>query len=517
MSSFWCARFAFLRLLGLVYLVAFGGMLMDGAGLIGETGLLPADVWMADVLADAGGAWEATKRAPSIFWWTGFSDGLLGAVCGAGVVLSLAMVLGLANLPILLTLWGLYFSVVTVGQRWFHFGWESQLLETGLLACTLVPLLDPRPFRSRPSKVGVVLGWWLVARIMLGAGLIKLRGADCWTELTCLDWHFETQPIPGPLSALFHSLPHPALAGGVLVNHGVELLAPALIWGPRTLRHVAAAAMVAFQVTLILSGNLAFLNWLTLVPLLLLFDDRLVAPKAAEHWEERARRAEDHGEATLSGWAQRLTPWAIGAYALLVTWLSVPVVVNLFSAEQSMNRSFGVLRIVNTYGAFGSVGERRFEILVEGTAAEDPGEDDWEEFVFRSKPGPLDRRPPWITPRHHRLDWLAWFAGLEAARGQGFRREAWVAHLVWKLLEGDDGVRALMAPPCPAVDGRRRQSHCNPFVEEPPARVRVRLFEYRFSDGEDWWERDELGLVLPPMGLDDPELVGFLRGRGWLK
>lgn len=489
-GTFACARFLFLRGLGLVYLVAFAGMWVDGPGLIGADGLLPAGPWVDEVLGRRG-VWEAMTRAPSLFWLTGFDDGLLRVVTGAGVLLAALVLLGLANVPMLATLWALYFSIVTVGQRWFHFGWESQLLETGLLACFLVPLWDPRPSRTPPSRIAVVLGWWLIARIMWGAGMIKLRGSPCWTELTCLDFHFQTQPIPGPLSRFFHRLPHGILAGGVIGNHVVELLAPCAIWGPRRLRHLAGAAMIAFQGVLILSGNLSFLNWLTILPALLLLDDRLLAPGRARGWRAQLP-------------ASRARSVAAGAYALLVAWLSIPVVANILSPGQSMNRSFDPLRIVNTYGAFGSVGEQRWEIAVEGTA-DDPADPAarWQEFVFKAKPGPLDRRPPWLSPWHQRLDWLAWFAGLEAARGQGFRREAWVVHLLWKLLEGEPVVRDLLAP--------------SPFADEPPRAVRVRLFEYRFAEpGDGWWTRDGGKLVVPPMTRGDPRLRAFLQERGWL-
>ena len=39
--------------------------------------------------------------------------------------------------------------------------------------------------------------------------------------------------------------------------------------------------------------------------------------------------------------------------AVLLAYLSIPVVQNLLSAKQMMNTSFDSLRIVNTYGAFG--------------------------------------------------------------------------------------------------------------------------------------------------------------------
>src|SRR6185503_8889056 len=173
---------------------------------------------------------------------------------------------GFANALLLLVLWALYMSYVHVGQDWYGYGWEIQLLETGFLAVFLCPLLDARPFPRRPPPAPVVwLFRWVVVRIMLGAGLIKLRGDPCWQELTCLDTHFETQPLPNPLSPALHAMPHWIHALGVLGNHLAELVAPLFAFGPRRARHVAGLAMFAFQIGLILSGNLSFLNWLTLV------------------------------------------------------------------------------------------------------------------------------------------------------------------------------------------------------------------------------------------------------------
>src|SRR5207302_4924950 len=115
---------------------------------------------------------------------------------------------GFANALLLAVLWALYLSFVHVGQDWYGYGWEIQLLETGFLAVFLCPLLDGRPFPRRPPPVAVIWCFrWLVFRVMVGAGLIKLRGDPCWRNLTCLYYHYETQPIPNPLSRRLHFMP----------------------------------------------------------------------------------------------------------------------------------------------------------------------------------------------------------------------------------------------------------------------------------------------------------------------
>ncbi|MCA9720264.1 MAG: lipase maturation factor family protein, partial [Myxococcales bacterium] len=424
-STYWLTRFVILRGIGLVYLVAFLVAAFQLAPLIGEGGLLPAGPYLERLAAHSGGRGAGFLNAPSVFWLD-HSDAALLAVSLVGALLSAAVVLGLSNAAVMIALWCLYLSILHVGQRWYSFGWETQLLETGLLAALLCPLLGWRPLSARhpPPRVPIILLRWLIVRIMLGAGLIKLRGDPCWVELTCLETHFETQPLPNPLSPLLHHLPAWALRGGVLMNHVTELVAPLFAFGPRRARHVAGALMILFQLVLIVSGNLSFLNWLTIVPCLACFDDQLLRRLTPARWRERITAG--RGPAPPSA-AHRYVTYA---FAALVAYLSLPVVANLLGREQAMNRSYDRLHIVNTYGAFGSVGRERLELVFEGTADEldDPlaREDaDWREYAFKCKPGDPARRPCVISPYHYRLDWLIWFAALDVqARGR-IEREDW--------------------------------------------------------------------------------------------
>ncbi|EOD31500.1 hypothetical protein EMIHUDRAFT_231911 [Emiliania huxleyi CCMP1516] len=75
--------------------------------------------------------------------------------------------------------------------------------------------------------------------------------------------------------------------------------------------------------------------------------------------------------------------------------------------RQAMNASFGAFKLVNTYGAFGSVGEARYEPIVE----------------FPCKPGAVTRRPCFCAPYHYRLDWNIWFLGFKPHQSMLQRRE----------------------------------------------------------------------------------------------
>jgi len=490
----WLTRFLVLRLLGLLYLMAFLTWVNQGPALVGRLGLTPAASYLGRSAEALGSRAAGFLQAPSIFWIAD-SDRVLFGAGWVGVALSLLVLGGYANALVLLALWALHLSVCNVGQLWYGFGWEMQLLETGFLCAFLCPLLDGRPFPRRPPPVIVIwLLRWLIARIMLGAGLIKLRGDACWRDLTCLDFHFETQPIPSPLSPFFHALPPAAHKVGVLFNHLVELVVPFFVFGPRRARLVAGGCLLALQVILISSGNLAYLNWLTIIPILACFDDGVWRHLLPRRLVERALRAA--ATAVTSAGQRR----AVVTLAAVVAVLSVEPVLNLFSFEQAMNTTFNRLQLVNTYGAFGSVGRERDEIVFEGTLDETIGpQTRWTAYEWRCKPGDPARRPCWMSPYHRRLDWLIWFA----AMGQP-QQSPWAVHLAWKLLESDRGALGLLAG--------------DPFGGQRPRFVRATLYRYKLAPPRSpvWWERSELGPWLPPLSAQMPELRAFLRARGWL-
>jgi hypothetical protein len=240
-DSYWLTRFVILRLLGVIYAVAFLVAANQILPLIGSDGLLPVGLFLDRVRETLGGTAAGFLRLPSIFWINS-SDTMLVTVAWIGFALSCAVVAGYANAILLAVLWALYMSSVHVGQEWYGYGWEVQLLETGFLAIFLCPLLDARPFPRRPPPV--VIFWLLRAlifRIMLGSGLIKIRGDESWRDLTALYYHFETQPIPNGLSRWFHFLPRWLLRGGTLFNHIAELASPWFVFWPRIARIVAAS------------------------------------------------------------------------------------------------------------------------------------------------------------------------------------------------------------------------------------------------------------------------------------
>jgi len=486
-----------LRLLGVIYAIAFLVAINQILPLIGSHGLLPVDIYLHRITEALGSAGVGFMRLPSIFW-LGHSDSTLLIFAWLGFILSLLVVAGFANVPILFILWFLYMSFVHVGQEWYGYGWEIQLTETGFLAIFLCPLWDMRPFPKRPAPFPIiVLFRWLIFRIMLGAGLIKFRGDKIWRNGTALYYHFETQPLPGPLSRWFHFLPRIVLKTGVWFNWLAELAAPFFAFWPRIARLIAGVVIILFQFTIILSGNLSFLNWLTIVPALACFDDDFwaaILPKAL------VKKAELAKENAVESKGMNTAAWIVTS---LVVLLSIQPVFNLLSPAQVMNTSYDPFELVNTYGAFGSVGEERMNVIFEGTTDENPTDSaNWKPYIYRGLPVKLDKMPPQIAPYQLRLDWQMWFASMSTPE-----EYPWVYNLIWKLLHNDKNVVGLFAS--------------NPFPEKPPRYVRAVLYKYSFAKPANpqhlWWHREKLGAWIQPLSVNDPTLVRFLKSEDWIR
>ena len=450
--------------------VAFLSTLNQFRPLLGEGGLLP----VPELLRIA-----RRLRGPTLFRW-GYTDRRLVAIAVTGMVLAASVVLGLPQLgppfvPMLvfLALWILYLSIVNVGQTFYGFGWEMLLCEALFTIAFLGSNDQPPPITI------IVLVWWLVFRLEFGAGMIKIRGGREWRDLTALMYHHETQPMPNPLSRQAHLLPKWFHRGEVLGNHFAQLVVPFLLFVPGPVGSVAAAIVILTQLWLIVTGNFAWLNWITVVLAASAITD------SAWHWLIPAIPADlGTDAATTPVWWFAI----VAAVTVLLVVLSWWPVKNLLSRRQLMNASFNRWMLVNAYGAFGTVTKRRIEIVVEGTLDEYPDDDsEWREYGFKGKPGDLRRIPRQFAPYHLRLDWLMWFLPL------GRMWEPWFEVLLLRLLQADAATLRLLRH--------------DPFDGEPPTWVRANAYHYRFSTHAEYratgqrWMRTFEHEVIGPAGL----------------
>ena len=266
-TEFWLTRLCFQRGLGGIYLIAFLIAANQFVPLLGERGLQPMRLFVRQV---------PFRRAPSLFYINS-SDRFIIVAIWSGLALSCFAITGFSesfglgvSMLTWALLWIIYLSLVNVGQTFYGFGWETMLAESGFLAIFL---------GSSDTRSPVIVMWlivWVLFRTMFGAGMIKVRADPCWRDLTCLFYHYETQPLPNPLSWYLHHAPRWFHKAGVLFNHFTELIVPWFYFAPAPLCYWAGAITILFQITLILSGNLSWLNYITIVLCIPCFDDHFL-------------------------------------------------------------------------------------------------------------------------------------------------------------------------------------------------------------------------------------------------
>jgi hypothetical protein len=465
MAEYWYSRWLFERAVAAIYLVAFVAAVVQFVPLLGERGLEPVGRFVEQV---------PFRASPSLFYLFP-KDVVFRACAWLGVALS---ILALSSWPqkmgtvaaaiVWAALWLLYLSFVNVGQTFYGFGWETLLCEVGFFT------IFAGASRSAPNMWLIWIWRWTLFRLMFGAGLIKLRGDTCWRDFTCLDYYFETQPMPNPLSWYFHWMPHGVHAAGVAINHFVEVALPFAYFAPQPFAAIAGIITILFQGVLIASGNLSWLNWLTVV---------LCIPLISDRWLSWLPVRIPSDLSTVP--AYHVTMYVVVAAVVL---LSISPAVNLLSSRQLMNASFEPLHLVNTYGAFGSITRDRYEIVLEGTDASNVDAAGWREYEFKGKPGDPSRLPPQVAPYHMRLDWLMWFESMAP-----FPQSGWFFNLLAGILRGDPQTLGLL--------------RTNPFPARPPRFLRALYYRYTFTTPDEhrktgrWWNRELVGTFYGPVAL----------------
>jgi len=501
--SFRLTRFVFLRLLALVYLVAFVSLGVQVHGLIGEKGLLPAGE-LLDVARAARG--DAAFRLLPTLGWLGAGDTALSAMCYGGAAAALLALLGLAPGPLFALCYVLYLSLVHLGQVFLSFQWDVLLTETGFLALLLAPWghWRPRPpgREPPPPTVSIWLLRLLLFKLMFSSGLTKLTWGDLtWRDWSALDYHYWTQPIPTRLAWYASQLPHVVQRLSCALMLFAEVLLPFLVFAPRRPRRVALFGFVLLQVAIAATGNYGFFNLLALVLCVPLLDDNA--------WPTFLRAGLLGADTPGTVRSPRLRGLLVAPLAAILVLLSIPPLIDAFHSDTLERLPPGPLRrlcaaaspllVSNSYGLFRTMTTTRPEIEIEGSQ---DGRD-WQPFAFRYKPGDPRRAPPFVAPHMPRLDWQMWFAALRAERlvdrpdvaGQWRARvDPWLGRLAVAVLEGEPEVRALLGP--------------SPFGEAPPRHVRLVLWQYRFTDGgRAWWERERVGVLAGPFALEAAPLT----------
>jgi lipase maturation factor 1 len=492
----WARRW-FLRALGVIYLIAFVSLWLQVDGLVGGDGISPANQFLPAVRAHVGP--NAYLLLPTLCWLNS-SDAFLHFLCGGGVLFSLLLIFGIAPAFSLLVLFVFYLSLTIVGQVFFSFQWDVLLLETGFLSIFFAPWrLWPAelsfrarsaiPARAPVSLAALFLLKFLLFKLMLMSGVVKLTSGDpSWWNLTALDYHYWSQPLPTIFGWWADKSPEWFKHFSVAFCLVVEIIVPFFFWSPRRLRLIAAGLLIFLQLAIAITGNYCFFNLLTIALCLLLIDDSLVGiPRMRESGRDQS--VDTPGGRALP---ERMSAYAAGV--IIITTLPINGWL-LFSAFKPLAQpphaladvyeKLEVFRILNGYGLFRVMTKDRCEIAIEGSA----DGINWLPYEFKWKPGDLKHAPGWCAPHQPRLDWQMWFAALETPR-----ENPWFIALVFRFLQGSRDVNALLA--------------FNPFPDKPPRYVRAMFYRYRFTTVDElrqtgaWWKREELREYLPTVSLD---------------
>lgn len=471
MSDFTISQGLFLKAIGLVYFFAFSSLLLQVKGLYGARGISPISLACKQIKTFYSNK-DRILNFPSLFLWNA-SDRVIVGCCVAGLVGSIAVMLGLFPSPWLALLWFLYLSFVSVGTPFLNFQWDVLLLETGFLAIFFAVQSPPPPL--------VVYVWWvLLFRFMFSSGVTKLvYGSSEWRDLTAMDYHYETQPLPTVFGYYAHHQPKWVLKLSVLGVYFIELCVPILYFAPATLRIAGCALTVLLQAMIMLTGNYAFFNILSIFMCL-----PLLPNSPLEGLAPLSTFSPLVGENTQASFLLNLV-------AGIFIFLNILELATLFAKRTGVFRILLLFRniyLINPYGLFVHMTTRRDEIVVEGS---EDGEE-WQEYTFRWKPQDTHQRPKWVAPHQPRLDWQMWFAALGY-----FEQNTWLKVFLVRLLEGSDDVLRLLKD--------------NPFPHKPPKYVRALLYNFRFSDLKTkkktgaWWVRTLKRAYSPVLEIRRPE------------
>jgi lipase maturation factor 1 len=492
-------RWIFLRALGLIYFSAFYSLVFQITGLIGPTGILPA----GDYLQAVSGALPSQKFwfAPTLLWFSSSNHALL-LLCSVGMVASLLVVLNIWPRGMLAVCFVCFLSFVSAAQDFSGYQSDGMLLEAGFISLFFSPPgFWPGLGRAHaPSRLSRFLLQWEWFRIYFESGVAKIGGGDlAWRNFTAMDDYYQNGPLPTWLGWYVQHLPHWFHAAAVFYTLAVELLLVWMLFLPRRFRIICFCIVTPFEISIILTANYTFLNYLVLSLGFLLLDDRFVewlvpqkirnfidaqpalaqvavSPPAQESWRTRAHKILAPARMTLAGFCLL---WILYVTFAELVWMRFRGVV----FPEKPIELLEPFRIANRYGLFGRMTHERYEIEFQGSRDGKA----WLAYPFRYKPQDVSKPPGIYAPYQPRFDWNLWFASLGSWREFHF--------VVWteeRLLRGDPDVLALFAG--------------NPFAGgPPPERVRAVIWQYWFTDLKTkratgtWWRREFLGAYAPSL------------------
>ncbi len=453
----------FIKLLALVYFVAFASLSGQIIALIGQDGILPVTE-LLEYATDQFG-WKRFLAYPTIFWISA-GDTALTAATWLGCAFSVLLFINYKTRFSLVVLYLLYLSLFHASQTFLNFQWDYLLIEAGFLAIFLTP----------NSRIIIFLYRWLLFRLRFMSGLSKIVSNDPgWAGLSALTVYFETQPLPHIGAWYAHQLPEWILILATAATLVIELAVPFMMFMSRKYRFIAAWITIIMQLLIIITSNHNWFNILTLILCLFLFDDKAIRralPVSLSNW------LLDQKQLSSITSLLRLPSYVFASIILVTSSIQIWEMASGIRMTGNSGRVLDYIQrwsLANPYHVFPTVNQQRIELIIEGTA---DGRT-WLPYTFKYKPGELNKPLTVVIPHQPRLDWMVWFVPLNPIF------ENWFESFLFTLLDNSPSVTALL-------------EH-NPFPNTPPVAIRVQAFEYRFTNFDEhevsgnWWKSRYLG------------------------
>jgi lipase maturation factor 1 len=489
-------RWIFLRALGIFYFSAFYSLLFQIKGLMGTNGILPAGDLLKVVAAEVH-AWRFWV-VPSLFWF-GSSDRALMLVCWIGAIASLLLVINVWPRATLAISFVCFLSFVSSSQVFSSYQSDGMILEAGFIGLFFAPPgIWPDLGRENPaSRASLLMLRWEWFCIYFGSGSGKIAGGDpTWRNFTAMDDYYQNGPLPTWIGWYTQHLPHWFHASAVFYTLAIELVLVWLVFLPRRFRIALFCIVAPFEISIILTANYAFLNYLVFALGFLLLDDRVIewiVPQSVRSLIDRKTAAAvAPGSPPVSArakWRAQLAPlrMAVAGICLGLVFYSTAalLILRVFPGAPLWEKPVELLepfRIAERYGLFESMTHQRFEIEFQGST----DGTNWTPYPFRYKPQDVSRPPGIYAPYQPRFEWNLWFASLG-----NWREYRFVLFTEERLLRNEPEVIELFAS--------------NPFAASPPRQVRAVIYQYWFTDMKtkretgNWWRRQLLGNYAPAL------------------
>jgi lipase maturation factor 1 len=456
------------RLIGALYIIVFGSLLFQMKGLFGKNGILPIDDYLQYVKQRLGK--KSYFYFPTIFWINASDNMLLGTMA-AGILFGILLAFNVYPPLLLLPLYILHLSIVSAGQDFLSFGWETFLLEITFNTIFLSLTTEPNVFIWLSLNM-------ILFRFYFQGGVSKLRSRDVnWRNLTAVAYHYQTQPIANATAWYVHKLPMWFHKLSTFMMFIIEIPVPFFVFATPLFRLIAFFSFTLLQLFIWATGNFSYLNHLSVILSVILISDKYWPAWFHQHLMPKVETTPLYLEIFVS---------IVGTVLLFIQIISL---YHYFMRNRTFVKIlswFQPFHLGYPYGIFAVMTTKRYEIVVEGSM--DGME--WHEYLFKHKPSEVNRRPRRISPLQPRLDWQAWFLPFSH-----FEREPWFQSFLLKLLEGSPEVLKLL--------------RYNPFPNNPPVYIRALAYDYEFTNKEEkkktgvWWRRKLVGLYAPRISLKD--------------